>query len=399
MKSRLALSIFMICSILLTGCTGMGKRELNELALVMAVGLDKGEKEGNIKITAQVVRPADAIGQTGAPAGNTGEPIWSASAEGETIFEAIRNLSTFSSRRVFWAHNHVIVINEDLAKEGIRDIIDFFTRNPELRMRTWVTVTPEKASEVVSTLTGLEVVPGSAIDRLFWYSSIAARSPRTEILDLQAAYLSESSEPVLARLKLINRGISNKKPGEEGALEQVELSGAGVFKGDKLVGILGDEEARGLLYFIENPESGVVSLKCPKDETKKVSIELRKQNVDVIPKYKNKHAEFEVNLQAYGSLVEAGCEFSMDDDKSVEQLEEELSSYLKEQIIKVVDKVQNEYKSDILELGKVFNNRYPIEWKEIRSNWEQELQEAKITVHVEAEITDGALLFKPTKKH
>lgn len=168
------LMIFVVFS--LTGC--LGKREINDLAMVMAVGIDKGEN-GQVKITTQIVRPADSRGSTGAPSGQTGDPIWSATAESETLFDAIRNLSTFSSRRVFWAHNYAIVINEDYAREGIGDVVDFFTRNPELRMRTWVMVTPDEASKLVSTITGLEVIPGEALNKLFRYNRISVQAPRT----------------------------------------------------------------------------------------------------------------------------------------------------------------------------------------------------------------------------
>src|SRR5687768_2804645 len=104
--------VVLVLLVLLAGC---GKQELNQMALVMAVGLDK-DKSGTYRVTAQIVRPADARGSTGAPSGGTGEPVWTASAEGRSIFEAIRNLSRFSSRRVFWAHNKVIVVGEELAK-------------------------------------------------------------------------------------------------------------------------------------------------------------------------------------------------------------------------------------------------------------------------------------------
>lgn len=394
---KLIYSFLLISVLLLSGC--MGKRELNELAMVVAVGLDKGEKEGTIRATVQVVRPADARGQTGAPSAGTGDPIWSASGEGETIFEAIRNLTTFSSRRVFWAHNNLIVINEDLAKEGIKEVIDFFTRNPELRMRTWVVVTPNKASEIVSTATGLEVIPGESIDKLFRYSPISAQAPTTEMLDLHSAYLSESTEPVLARVKLISRGVSNQKEDQEGSIKQVELAGAGVFKGEKLIGTLDGEEVRGLLPFIEKVESGVYALSCPNDQEKKISVELRKQNFDVKPQYKKGQVYFKVNVAAFASVVEAKCSFSLENKGDVKELEQELERQIYDEIKNVTDLVQNEFQSDILELGKVFNNRYPLEWKKIGGNWDEELQKARIEIKVDAEINDAVLLFRPTKTH
>lgn len=198
MKKIILFHVLLAMLLLLGACSG--KREISDLALVMAVGIDKGEKEGTVKVTAQVARPADARGQTGAPSGQSGEAVWSVETEGESIFEAIRQMSSFSSRRVFWAHNFIIVINEEVAKEGIGDVIDFFTRNPELRMRTWVAVTPQTASEVISTVTSLELIPGEALAKLFRYTTISNQAPRTVIMDVLSAYLSESTEPLLARL-------------------------------------------------------------------------------------------------------------------------------------------------------------------------------------------------------
>lgn len=387
------LQLFLIV-LLLTSCNS--KREINELALVMAVGLDKG-KDGGVEITVQVARPADARGQTGAPSGNTGDPLWSASAEGETIFKAIRNLAEYSSRRIFWAHNFVIVINEDLAKEGIQDILDFFTRNAELRMRTWVTVTPNKAKDIVSTITGLEIIPGEAIDKLFRYSSITSVAPKTDLIEVQRAFLSESTSPVVARIKFIDRGVSNKKEGQEGPVKQTKLSGAGVFKDGKLVGTISAEDTKGLLPFIEKVESGVTVLECPKDESKTISLETKYNRFSVKPSLKNNNPSFAVKMNVETNLVEAGCPFSLKNQQEVKELEKELEKKLKNNIEKVIQKAQKEYKTDFLELGKVFNNKFPSEWKKFKNNWDQEFVDAKITVDVKAEIKSSVLLYNPTK--
>lgn len=390
------LFIGLIFTLLLSGC--VGKREINELALVMAVGLDKG-KNGKIAVTVQIARPADARGQTGAPAGNTGDPIWSAQSEGETIFAAIRNLSTFSTRRVFWAHNYIIVINEDLAKEGISDIIDFFTRNHEVRMRTWVVVTPNKASNILSTMTGLEVISGEAMDKLFRYSKISSQAPQTQMINLQSAYLSESTQPVLARVNLIERGISNKKPGQQGGVKQVQLAGTGIFKGDKLVGTLGWKETRGLLPFIEKVDSGMLAISCPQDTQNKVSLELKHYNFKVTPSYKNGKPSFNVKMESQYSMVESGCPLSLRDKSKMEKLEKSLETELKGEIDNVIHKSQKEFKSDVLELGKVFNNKYPSEWKKLKPRWEQEFQTAAIKTSVKVKIEDTALLYQPTKEN
>jgi spore germination protein KC len=381
--------------LLLTGCTG--KREINDLAIVMAVGIDKAE-DGQVEITTQVVRPADSRGQTGAPSGQTGDPIWAASSKGQTLFEAIRNLSSFSSRRVFWAHNYAIVMSEEYAKEGVQEAVDFFTRNPELRMRTWVMVTPEKASAIVSTLSGIEVIPGEAINKLFRYTGVSVQAPRTQMIDLQAALADKSTEPVVARVQFTNRGVSNKKPGQAGSIKQIELAGAGVFKEDKLVGIIEPKEMKGLLPFIDKPETGMMVLDCPDDEKKKISLELVNQRFKVKPNLKEHQPVFTVEYSVSGSLVESPCAFTIKDTPKIKDLEKQVEAQLKNQVEQVVKIAQSETKSDFLHLGEIFHNQFPVEWRMLEKNWETTFQDVQVEVKTSAEINDSSLLFKPANK-
>ncbi|PZD97188.1 Ger(x)C family spore germination protein [Paenibacillus sambharensis] len=301
------MTLLLVCSLLLSGC---GQRQLNELGLVAAVGLDPGKEPGSVRLTAQIVRPADARGQTGAPTGGVGEPIYSVSAEGRTIFEAIRNMARYSTRRVYWAHNYLIVMNEDYAKAGVTDMVDFFTRNHELRMNTWVAVTPDNASEVVSTITGLEVVPGEAIDKLMRFSEIVAEAPRTNIMRLQEMHLTPHTQIVLAKLQLKKRGIPNKSPEKGATLKQLELSGAAVFREDKMEGWLSPKESNAMLLFLQDIKSGVIVQPCPDEENRYITLEVRQQRVQVKPEMKEGEPTFSVSVSTQASMVELGCRAS-----------------------------------------------------------------------------------------
>lgn len=384
------LIICILCCSLLAGC--LGKMEINDLALVMAVGIDEGEKPGTFKVTAEIARPGDARGSTGAPTGQTGEPIYSIVADGKSIFEAIRNLARFSSRRIFWAHNYIIVINEDLAKKGIHEIIDFFSRNHELRMRTWVVVTPEKAGTLVSTITGMDVIPGQSMDKLFRYSDIVAEAPKTDLMTLQAAYLSHTTHPILARVVLKKRGVSNKKPEEFGSIDQVELSGTGVFHKDQLVGVLSPKQTRGLLWFVEPVQSSIVPVPCPDDPKKVITLELRDQSFQLIPHYEKGKVSFDAHLTTYGDMVEVGCTIPVEQQKLMRMMEDKLEAELKKEIEEVIRLAQKKYKSDFMEFGKVFQNRYPYEWKELNKHWDEEFGRAQVNVVVKAELNSPVLL-------
>ncbi|MBB3113568.1 spore germination protein KC [Paenibacillus phyllosphaerae] len=380
----LAVSLLML--IMSSGC--LGKQEINDLAIVTAVGIDNGENN-HVKLSVQIVRPADARGQTGAPSGGTGEPIYSIQATGRTIFEAARNLARFSSRRVYWAHNFVIVLGEGYARKGIADMIDFFTRNHELRMTTWVVVTPEEAGQVIATITGMEVVPGEAIDKLFRYNQIVAEAPGTNMMRLQESFLAEGTEPVLAKVQLRPRGISNKNPDQFGSLDQVVLSGAAVFEGDKMKGWLSPSEAKGLLPFIEEVDSEIMVINCPDDSNNHATLEIKSLEQRVKTRFVNNQVKVQVAQTANANLVEMGCEQPFTEIK--DQMTLALKQKLENQVLKTASAAQKKYKSDIMKIGQVFHNTYPLEWKQIHSEWNRYFEKAEITVSADAKISSPVL--------
>jgi spore germination protein KC len=387
------LPLLLAILLLLGSC---GKLELNQLSMVMAVGLDK-EPTGKIRVTAQIVRPSDARGSTGAPSGGTGEPVHTVSAEGSSIFEAIRNLGRFSSRRIFWAHNRVIVVGEDLAKSDITDLLDFFTRNHELRMNTWIVVTPGKASELVDIQTGMEVVPGDSMDRLFRFSRIVAESPRTTIKEVGAAYLSHTSHPFIALVKKEKRLLDPEKKGPYPTEDQIVLSGTAVFNKGKMLGTLTPSESRGLMWFTERFESTVIALPCPDDPKKPVSLELRNSSFKVTPSFKNERVRFDIKLDVRLDLVELGCRAPQGTEEVAKELEEAASNKFKGDIEGALNKAIKVYKTDFLELGKVFQNRYPSLWKKTLKDWQDMFADAETKVEVKAEINNPVLLILPTR--
>jgi len=400
-RSRRFLLLLALSLTLTTGC--FGKHEIDDLAMVMAVGLDPGQTPGSVRITAQIARPSDVRGQTGAPTAGSGEPIWTVSGEGDTIMAAIRSIARFSSRRVFWAHNQIIIINEKLARRGIKDALDFFSRNHELRMRTWVVVCSEEARKMVTLKTGLEMIPGVSLHKLFRYSQVVSEAPRTDMRTLSAAYLSESTHPVLARVQSRSRLISVQEGSQEhGSNPQVELSGTAVFKKDKMLGWLDMEQSRGLLWFIEPVESRIVVLPCPsgdpeQNESKngKISLEIKHNTFEVTPHYDGKKISFTAHLNADIDLVEVGCETNLSNYDLMKQLESKVRAKLRREIDNTVQAAQHTYGVDILELGKIFHNVYPAEWKKISKRWSELFPTVDVRVEIEAGIKSPVLLQKP----
>jgi spore germination protein KC len=53
---------------------------------------------------------------------------------------------------------------------------------------------------------------------------------------------------------------------------------------------------------------------------------------------------------------------------------------------KLIEKVQSEYRSDIVGLGKTVFRKNPSQWKKLKNDWEKEFQEANVSVNEDLTI-------------
>ena len=99
---------------LLTGC--YDHKELNTIAIMTATEINKIDDE--FIIHAQVVNPqsSDTV--------NIQAPFIMYEGRGQTIHEAYRSIKAQSSRYLYPNHMQILIINENLAKEDINQIID-----------------------------------------------------------------------------------------------------------------------------------------------------------------------------------------------------------------------------------------------------------------------------------
>jgi spore germination protein KC len=134
------------------------------------------------------------------------------------------------------------------------------------------------------------------------------------------------------------------------------------------------------------------------DKAKKLTVELKNQNFNVKPSFKDKKPVFDIYFETDASVVEAACPFSLDERKKVKDLERQMNTNMRKDLTSVLDKAQNEYKSDFIELGKVFMNHYPVEWRTIGPKWEDTFPTVAINIHIKSKIVDTVLLKKPTKE-
>ncbi|GAA3334281.1 hypothetical protein GCM10020331_101630 [Ectobacillus funiculus] len=122
MKKILTLLIVIIP--VLTGC--WSRHEVNDVAIVLGVALDKA-KNGNLLLSLQIAVPKASGGANGSAQGSDHTKINHDGFRKRTIHpRSLSNYSGEKSRGRFFAHDRVIIVGEELARDGVSPILDFF---------------------------------------------------------------------------------------------------------------------------------------------------------------------------------------------------------------------------------------------------------------------------------
>lgn len=367
MKRRILLATLclMLC-LILTGC--WSRRELNDLAIASAIGIDKSGDQ--YRVTVQIVVPNEVAQKKG---GGYETPVTVYTTKAKTVFEAIRKMTTIAPRKVYLAQLHVIVLSEALAREGIGEVMDFLARNHEIREEDIYTLISRgtSAEETLKVLTHLNKIPAlqvygslKALEK-YWAPTTASRLDDV-LFDLTIS----SKHPTIAGVKINNekKDEDSKKNVEQSqSPSYLKLEGTGVFRNDKLIGWMDETESKGFNYITNKVRKTVGYVSC--SEGRVLALDVFRTKTKLTGEIKEGEPTIHVDIKVEANLADVECKMDLTDPKVVELVQGKTSEKIHNIIETTLDKVQHEYKTDIFGFGEALHRSNPETWKKIRSNW------------------------------
>lgn len=384
MKKAAVILIF-IYSFLLTGC--WNAREINELGFVLSIGLDKNDE--GFKVTAQMASP-ETFSKTPSGSGSPeiSKPFWIVKSSGKTIFEAIRNMASISSRRIFWAHIKVIIISEELARSNTLEVFDFFTRNPELRLRTLIAVTPGEAEKLIEIIPEMEKDPALYLEKIIENKSLTGKSYSIMLKDFLQDYLDPNIGPVTSRI------IIDKSEGKP----VLKTSGAYVFDDSKVSASLNEGETRGLLWIKNKMKDSIMVVYCPEDN-KPVTLEIKGSKSSFKSSVDDGIPHFEIKIDVKASITEQSCQTDFNDSQKLNELSKVLETAVYRDIQSVITAAKY-LKIDFLGFSTVLNRQHRKEFHQLPSKWDDIFSDSEVIITVNADIQHVSLAkpLEPIKK-
>jgi spore germination protein KC len=369
----------------ITGC--WDQIELDKRSIVMAIGIDKAEEPGKIMLTLQSIIPGRLT--TPMQGGNHSRAVRVISISGMTILEAIKNYQQQTDAIPYFKHNRLLVISEELARDGVNPIMDYFIRNLQNQPRAWVLIAKGKAADIVQWQTEVEQIPADYIADLLYCSTrqaitaLATDNVHRFILALS----SQSTSPATSGIEVVKEK-ADQPP-------EVRVFGTAVFKKDKLVGWLGLRETRGLLWITNQSSQGILEIGYPDRQKKNLVQQITRSSSKIKPKIRNGRVEINVVVSEEGNIGEQDGSLLLTNQGMIPSLEKRKSAEIRAEVESCLKKCQNEFHSDIFGFGEEVERRFPQEWKRLKKRWDTEFPMIKVAVSVKAKIRSTGIITDP----
>lgn len=392
MKRRRSIGLIVLISLLFaTGC--WDRAELDDLALILGWGVDQSEDKTYVA-SAQIAIPSKLSTQSG---GGSGQGFFVLTASGKSSLDATKNIQRKSSRKIYAGHRRVVCIGETLAKNGLSDVLDEFTRNPDVRLRTDIFVVKgNSAQELLQNPYPLENIPAlAALREHRAVGGIGDSTLRDYLMDQAKGH--STTLPVIQLSSLASsQGDESQDGGQNaGGPLGLEFGGRAIIDShSKLVGFLDYDEAQNAVWVKGTLRHFMLTARVPKEDGN-INLDVSRTRSKVIPTLQHGKVYIEVRLSGFGIIRENTTPMDLSQVENVDRAQEACDTTVEQAAKHVIVKLQKDYGLDIFGFGEAIHRKYPKQWKAMKNDWDKQFSNAVVTVNANLTIRRVGLTGPP----
>lgn len=352
----------------------LNERDLEEIELLA------GKKKYAYTIQIPIIPMALVKPAGGGNGGDASqEKTWDLTVVGESFFEANRLFSTRLNYPPFYAHLKVIVINEEIARKDMFETLDVMLRDPEMRRRTRVFITPGEAKKVLDVKPNIDDYASLYLEKLPQNAFKTSRMPHKTDLGEVSSNIQANIDFALPKI------IASK--------DEIKNAGVAVFRQGKMVGWLGELDTFYAKWVRDNVIGGFFVIDSPYKEGKIITLEIDSSSVKVRPIVKNGTITMSIKGKTTMSVAESSAISGPEpfNDKVLGQLEEIASKKIEKGIEDTIRYVQKEFNADIFHFSLALQRYEPSTWDKIKDNWYDIFKNMEADIEIDVKIHDTGL--------
>lgn len=345
MKKKI-LIIFII--FLLSGCYNY--TELNKIAIVSSISIDKKDNEYLVGAQVMNIKTKDDT---------EGSKVIVFEEKGKTIEEALRKMTTKSNKKLYGGHLSKLVISEEVAKEGIIDIIDLFQRLPEIKDEFTITISKGiDANKVIKIMTSPESIPADYVKNTIASADLESALTYSSKLDeFTSYYLKKYIDPVISVIEVNDFSDEGEKMENNESTNPkttISLDNIATTKDGKLDIFLDENETIGYNFVRDSVKEMIIPIKCDNENYASISITNSKTKNKVSKE--NNIYKIDLDINSKAMINEYNCKDNLTEEKTINNLQKKTEKQIKKYINDALNAKTN---SNFLGLERMIYLEYP----------------------------------------
>lgn len=127
-------------------------KEPNDIAYVVAIGIDEGSSDGVFNFCLQYARPTQITGGASEEGGKTDNTTGIISIESPSVYSALNLGNHVLSKTLTLSHTKIIIVSESIARKGISPVIDTLGRSADIRPNVYFCVSKGDAKDYIEAV-------------------------------------------------------------------------------------------------------------------------------------------------------------------------------------------------------------------------------------------------------
>ncbi len=367
----LLISLIIICS----GC--FNYNELNNYAIAtgMAIDISNNEYEVSVLISNSPKSSNQASGK------NYTTVVYS--GKGKTIYEAIKQIGLISPKELYIGHLSVLILSEDVAKEGINPSIEFLLQEPRSKKNFYVAISKDsKAKDVLSVTSPLTDFPSQNLaTNLKTTTNLQGSVNATDFNTLLYKLVNIGIDLSLNGFSIVGdtkNGVKNSNIETNVPKAYIKLSPLAIFKDDKLVSWTTKNESRGINIINDKIKEIYLRLDCDQGDIVVDTEALEtKKAID-------KNGNVTLKTSGKASISEISCDIDLTKQSNINKLEKRIETKIKELENKAI-KLSKKYSTDIFGIGLMYYQDNPDKYNKIK-DYDKFYKTIKFTTKVDIKL-------------
>ncbi|MGN1081006.1 MAG: Ger(x)C family spore germination C-terminal domain-containing protein, partial [Acutalibacteraceae bacterium] len=296
-----------------------------------------------------------------------------------SVSEAIASMPEISGKIPFYANNRIIVIGSDAAAQKLNDMMDFFSRDNQMRADAYLLYAEKTAAEILCSDELSTPLSNNFIFSLLKKSVSNGKCAAMTVMQAKVCLDSKTGDVFMPIVAV--SGEDDKK--------QLKIEKTVIYRENTVAAMLDESESAALLILRSELENPVISVSGGKEIS---SLEILKMEAKITVANESGHIVFKAEISGKCEITEEQGVNTDSSTENIEKIQELSENYISEMCRKMFSLSANKSRSDPAGLGRYIRKYDYTDWIKFRESRAAYLENAELRVNTNLTVVRAGQL-------